>query len=231
MPNTHSPDPPPSPQTIAVRSVTSESTKPQPRFWGSVGKVAAGVALGGLLLALVVGIAGVALVKRWLDPLRPQATMSESTVVRSIQQLQRLETVVYKMDQIVTEERTTILPPSLIGDRILLIVHGDVTAGIDLSKLRVEDVQITGRSITVKLPRAEIFATRTDTKRTRVYSRDTGIFTTPDPQMETQVRRRAEGQLTAAALREGILATADQNARTTVTSLLQSLNFERVTVQ
>ncbi len=123
------------------------------------------------------------------------------------------------------------LPPALAGDRILLIVHGDVTAGIDLGKLRTEDVRINGRAITVKLPPAEIFATRTDTSRTRVYSRDTGIFSSPDPQMETQVRRRAEGQLTAAALREGILATADQNARNTITSLLYSLNFEKVQVE
>ncbi len=209
----------------------TEDSSPRRSSWSLVAKVAAAVLVGGMVLVLVMGIAGVALVKRLLDPFQPRVTMSESTVVRSIQQLQRLETVVYKMDQIVTEERTTVLPPALAGDRILLIVHGEVTAGIDLSKLRTEDIHINGRTISVKLPRAEVFTTRTDTNRTRVYSRDTGIFTTPDPQMETQVRRRAEGQLTAGALREGILATAEKNARTTVTSLLYSLNFERVEVE
>lgn len=197
---------------------------------GTFAKVVLGVVLGGLILALLLGVVGVALVKRLLDPFQMQVTMSESTVVRSIQQLQRLETVVFKLDQVVTEERTGALPPVLVGDRILLIVHGDVTAGIDLAKLRPEDVHINDRHITVKLPPAEIFATRTDTNRTRVYSRDTGIFTSPDPQLESQVRRRAEGQLTAAALKEDILATARQNARSTITSLLRSLGFERIEV-
>lgn len=204
---------------------------PASRPFGSMAKIAAGALLGGFLVFVVMALAGVSFLKRWFDPLQTQVTISESTVVRSIQQLQRLESVVYKMDQVVTEERATALPPALVGDRILLIVHGDVTAGIDLGKLRKHDVRISGRSITVKLPRAEIFATRTDTHRTRVYSRDTGLFSTPDPQMETRVRRRAESQLTAAALKEGVLVTAEQNARSTVTSMLLSLGFERVEVQ
>ncbi|MEO6119503.1 MAG: DUF4230 domain-containing protein [Terriglobales bacterium] len=212
-------------------SPISEKPASSSRAWSLVAKVAAGVVAGVLVLLLVLGIAGVAVMKKLLDPFQPRVTMSESTVVRSIQELKRLETVIYKLDQVVTEERTTVLPPALVGDRILLIVHGDVTAGIDLAKLRPEDVRITGRNISVKLPPAEIFATRTDTNRTRVYSRDTGIFTSPDPQMETQVRRRAEGQLTAAALREGILPMAHQNARATITLVLHSLAFERVEIE
>lgn len=210
---------------------TPEDPAQPSRSWSLVAKVATGVVVGILVLVLLLGIAGVAVVKRLLDPFQPRVAMTESTVVRSIQELKRLETVVYKLDQVVTEERTTVLPPALVGDRILLIVHGDVTAGIDLGKLRPEDVHISGRNISVKLPPAEIFATRTDTHRTRVYSRDTGIFSSPDPQMETQVRRRAEGQLTAAALREGILAMAHQNARATITSVLHSLAFEHVEIE
>lgn len=194
-------------------------------------KVLIGALFAVLLLIAVVGVAGVSLVKRLLHPFATQVTVSDSTVVRSIQQLQRLETVVFKLDQVVTEERTGALPPALVGERMLLIVHGEVTAGIDLSKLRPDDVHIAGHKIRVKLPAAEIFATRTDTDRTRVYSRDTGIFTTPDPQMETEVRRRAEGQLTAAALKEGVLVSAGQNARNTITSMLHSLGFEQVEVE
>ena len=209
----------------------SEVRSPERRPLGALAKFALGIVLAIVVLVVVFGIAGVKLARTLLDPFPSHVTVSDSTVVRSIQRLQRLETVVFKLDQVVTEERTGALPPVLVGDRILLIVHGDVTAGIDLAKLRPEDVRIAGRAITVKLPPAEIFATRTDTNRTRVYSRDTGIFTSPDPQMESQVRRRAEGQLTAAALQENILVTARDNARATITSLLQSLGFERVQVE
>jgi hypothetical protein len=159
-----------------------------------------------------------------------KVTVSDSTVVRNIQQLQRLETVVYTLDQIVTEERSTILPQALVGERILMIVHGDVTAGVDLGRLRPGDVQIHGRSVKVRLVPAQIFATRIDNQKTRVYSRDAGLFTSPDPQMETNVRRRAEQQLTAAAFQDGILNNARDNAKNTVTALLRSLGFEQVEI-
>ncbi len=158
-------------------------------------------------------------------------TVSDSTIVRQIQQLQRLESVLYTLDQVVTEERSTILPPAIAGDRILLIVHGEVTAGVDLSKLRPQDVSVSGKSVHIKLPEAEVFSTRMDNERTRVYSRDTGLLSTADPQLESDARRRAERQLTAAALQEDILKNAGQNARSTVSALMRSLGFEQVDVQ
>ena len=81
----------------------------------------------------------------------------------------------------------------------------------------------------LKLPDPSVFSTRVDNQRTRVYSRETGLFTTPDPDLESDVRREAERQMTQAALDGGILNTAAANARTTLTSLLNGLGFEAVT--
>jgi hypothetical protein len=52
-----------------------------------------------------------------------------------------------------------------------------------------------------------------------------------DPNLETQVRQEAERQMQQAALLDGILKTANTNARSTLTSLLQGLGFERVVFQ
>ena len=49
-----------------------------------------------------------------------------------------------------------------------------------------------------------------------------------DPNLETQVRQEAERQLLEAAMADGILRTAQQNAATTITSLLQGLGFEKI---
>ena len=58
---------------------------------------------------------------------------SRPTVVHHIRQLQRLETVVYGMDKIVSGgQESRYLPKLLAGDRLLLIVYGEVTAGVDL---------------------------------------------------------------------------------------------------
>ena len=155
--------------------------------------------------------------------------VNQPTVVRQIQQLQRLETVSYTMDKIISGERNNAyLPKFLAGDRLLLVVHGDVIAGVDLGKVQPADVSVRGRTISLRIPAAEIFTTRIDNTRTRVYSRDTGLFSTADPNLESEVREEAERQLQQAALQDGVLKTADQNARNTLSRMLTGLGFEQV---
>jgi hypothetical protein len=157
--------------------------------------------------------------------------VSQPTVVQHIQQLQRLETVVFSMEKIVTgSQDSRFLPRLLAGDRLLLIVHGDVTAGVDLAALNPAQVTVAGRTVELTLPEATVFSTRVDNTRTRVYARETGLFTSPDPQLESEVRREAERQLTQAALDGGILTLAATNARNTLTSFLQGLGFEAVNI-
>ncbi len=158
--------------------------------------------------------------------------VDQPTVIRQIRELQRLETVSYTMDKIVSGERENpVLPRFLAGDRLLLVVHGEAIAGVDLSKLQPSDVVVNGRSVSIRLPQAEIFTVRLDNAKTRVYSRDTGLFSTPDPNLEGEVRQEAERQLQAAALQDGILKTADKNARQTISSMLTGLGFGNVEIR
>jgi hypothetical protein len=158
--------------------------------------------------------------------------LSRPAVVQRIQRLQRLETVVYSMEKIVTgTQDNAYLPRMLGGDRILLIVMGEVTAGIDLAHLDDSKIAITGRNIEITMPPAEIFSTRLDNERTRVYSRETGLFTSPDPNLESAVRREAEKQIRQSAIDGGILKTANDNGRATLTGLLEGLGFDTVVVR
>ena len=167
------------------------------------------------LLGLVAATA-IAVVVAWLLFFQSglHIDLSRPAVVQRIQRLQRLETVVYSMEKIVTGEQVNAyLPRMLAGERILLIVHGEVTAGIDLGKLEDAKIDIKGRSIEIELPPAEVFSTRLDNEQTRVYSRETGLFTVPDPNLESEVRRAAERQIRQAAIDGGILKTAAENSR------------------
>ena len=155
--------------------------------------------------------------------------VSQPTVVDRIQRLQRLETVVYTMDKIVTGEKANpIFPDFLAGDRLLMMVHGEVVAGIDFSNLKPGDVRVEGKQIWLHLPASQVFRTRIDSAKTRVYSRQTGLLVPTDPNLETQVRQEGEHQLQEAALADGILKTAQDNAVSTVRSLLQGLGFEKI---
>jgi len=155
--------------------------------------------------------------------------VSQPTVVDRIQRLQRLETVVYTMDKIVTGARENpIFPDFLAGDRLLMLVHGEVVGGIDFANLKPGDVKVDGKQIHLHLPAPQIFSTRIDSAKTRVYSRQTGLLVPSDPNLETQVRQEAELQLREAAMAEGILRNAQQNGMSTITSLLQGLGFEGI---
>jgi uncharacterized protein DUF4230 len=155
--------------------------------------------------------------------------VSQPTVVDRIQRLQRLETVVYTVDKIVTgAKENPIFPDFLAGDRLLMLVHGEVVAGIDFTDLKPGDVRLNGKQIQLHLPAPQVFRTRIDSAKTRVYSRQTGLLVPTDPNLETQVRQEAERQLQEAAMADGVLRTAQQNAASTIRSLLQGLGFEKI---
>jgi hypothetical protein len=212
----------------------SQSARSRPRV---VLVIIVGLFLG---VILAVSIAGLVLSRTsgraWLSHMWSAVTgrtlsidVSQPTVVDRIQRLQRLETVVYTMDKIVSgAKENPVLPNFLAGDRLLMLVHGEVVAGIDFSNLNPGDVKVDGKQIRLRLPPPQIFSTRIDSAKTRVYSRQTGLLVPTDPDLETQVRQEAERQLREAAMAGGILRTAQQNAASTVNSLLQGLGFEKI---
>ncbi len=160
---------------------------------------------------------------------------SVPAVVDRIKRLARLETVVYSIDTVVEGSKTNpVLPDLLTGDRILLVVHGQSIAGIDLAQLKPEDVSIEekdgGKSIHVTLPPSQLFLTTLDNQHSKVYLRSTGLLVPADANLESDTRVKAEQQLQQAALADGILDTASKNARATVTTLLYSLGFQHVDV-
>jgi hypothetical protein len=204
-------------------------------------KVVAAVAFGLLLGVLAIGSLGWLMLSRTsgraaLAHLFSSVTgrtltidVSQPTVVDRIQRLQRVETVIYTMDKLVTgAKENPLLPDFLAGDRLLMLVHGEVVAGIDFANLKADDVKVNGKQIHLHLPPAQVFSTRLDSAKTRVYSRQTGLLVPTDPDLETQVRQEAERQLQQAALADGVLRTAQQNASSTISSLLQGLGFEKI---
>jgi hypothetical protein len=162
--------------------------------------------------------------------------MSAPTVVEKIQRLNRLETVVYSLDTVVEGNRSSaVLPDLLAGDRLLMIVHGQTIAGVDMSQMKPDDVQISEngseRTVRIVLPPSKVFVTTIDNQHTRVYARSTGLFVNADKDLESDTRAKAEQELQKAALEDGILDAASKNARSTVTAMLEGLGFEKVEVR
>ena len=194
--------------------------------------------LGAVALAVFLRHATSGILGRMATAITGRTTTFDTSVpavVQRIQRLNRLETVVYSIDTVVEGAKSSpILPDLLAGDRLLLVVHGQSIAGIDLSQLKPEDVSIESKagssSIHVTLPASQLFLTSIDNQHTRVYARSTGLLVPVDQNLESDTRAKAEQQLQQTALADGILDTARKNARATVTTLLYSLGFQHVEV-
>jgi len=192
--------------------------------------------LGAVALAVFLRQATTGVLARVATTITGRTTTYDTSVpavVQRIQRLNRLETVVYSIDTVVEGSKSsTVLPDLLAGDRILLVVHGQSIAGIDLAQLKPEDVRIdsTTHAIHVTLPASQLFTTSLDNQHTRVYARSTGLLVPVDQNLESDTRAKAQTQLQQAALADGILDAARKNARATITTLLYSLGFQSVDV-
>jgi hypothetical protein len=151
------------------------------------------------------------------------------TVVHEVRALARLETMQYTVEKVITAETGQGPFGFLFGDRLLLVAHGTIIAGVDLDRVGGDDVRIDelGR-VHLDLPNAEIFITALDNDKTYVFDREVGLLRKGDVQLESAARLAAEQEMERAAIEDGILEQAQLNAEAYLYRLLRSLGFADV---
>lgn len=164
------------------------------------------------------------------DLLHPTPTILPDpvTIIHEVRSLARLETIQYSVEKVITAETGSGDFAFLFEDRLLLVAHGIVIAGVDLGKLQPEDLELENSVLKVRLPEAEIFIATLDNEKTYVYDRDTGILRKPIQDLETLARQSAEVEIRKAAVEDGILVIAQQNAESFLTRFFLSLGYTDV---
>ena len=165
---------------------------------------------------------------------RPATTVdiSRTAVIRDIQSLNRLETTSYTIEKIIEAGNDgNIFQDILYGDRLLLIAYGQVRAGVDLSQVNEDDVQISNDMLAIYLPPTEIFSTQLNSEQTKVYDRQQGLLSRGDKDLETQARQAAERSIRQAACDAGILNQAVEDARDQLAQMYTLAGFSRVDVR
>ena len=150
------------------------------------------------------------------------------TIIRDVQSMARLETIQYSVEKVITAEINQGIFGPLFGDKLLFVAHGYVIAGVDLSKLTVEDLVLDGDVLRVNLPDAEVFIATLNNDASYVYDRTTGLFKKSDPDLETDARQAAEDEILKAALEDGILEQAQVNAEAFIERLFNDLGYDYV---
>jgi hypothetical protein len=150
------------------------------------------------------------------------------TIVHEVRSLARLETIKFSLEKIITAETRQGVFSWLVGDRLILVAHGEVIAGIDLEKLDPEALEVRGGILYVRLPEPEIFVVAVDNEKSYVYDRETGLFTHGEVDLESEARRAAEIEIEQSALDDGILELAAQNAESYLGGLFRDLGYPEV---
>jgi hypothetical protein len=150
------------------------------------------------------------------------------TIIHEVQSLARLETIQYSVEKVITAEQNQDISAFLFGDKLLFVAHGVVIAGIDLSKLSSNDLKLKENSLTVRLPEPEVFVATLDNEKSYVYDRQTGLLAQGNEGLETKARQAAEAEILKAALDDGILALARQNAESYLTRLFNTMGYKDV---
>ncbi|MDY7040761.1 MAG: DUF4230 domain-containing protein [Chloroflexota bacterium] len=150
-----------------------------------------------------------------------------------IHALGRLETIRYSLTTIVEGKRGSggVLEWVGLGTvELVLIVPGEVIAGVDLTTVTADDIQVQGDSVTLVLPAPEVLVTRVDPSTVRVYDLKQKLFAPAPDELELELLARAEDNLRGQALEAGILDGARSVAEAQLTNWLYELGFRRVTI-
>jgi hypothetical protein len=166
---------------------------------------------------------------RWTAPPRIRNTPA---LITQVQSLSQLVTVKYVLEKVVLIEDMSHWYELQFGEnRLLMIAHGVVKAGVDLGELRSGDIQVSGKKIIIKLPPAHITDTYLDDNLTEVVDRSTGLLRRFDKDLEQNARRQAVEDLNRGARTSGILKDADERARAQLTTFFHQMGYEQVEFQ
>ncbi len=181
----------------------------------------------GAVVALAIFVGGVWFgftITRWMKTGSGLHQENTTTVVRQVQTLSDLVTVKYVLEKVVILEDV-----KWYGEnRVLLLAHGIVKAGIDLKRISANDVAISGKKISVRLPPPQITDAYLEEPKSQVIDHTTGLLRAFDKDLEQVARQNAVDDIRRAARRDGILDEADKRARLELELFLRQAGFEQV---
>jgi hypothetical protein len=183
----------------------------------------AAIAIGVIAITIALGLFIGVLSYRWMGS-RSGLIFNTATLLKKVQTLSQFVTVKYNLEKVVVLDDA-----KWYGDsHVVLVAHGVVKAAIDLDQLGPKDIQISGKKISIMLPRSRVVDAYLDDQKTQILERATGMLRIFDKDLEQNARRQAVEELRLGALQNGILNDASDRARAQLTVLLYQVGFTDV---
>ena len=159
----------------------------------------------------------------------PPQILNSATVLRQVHGLQELATVKYHLERVVA-----VTDPGWLGDeRLVLIAHGVVKAGIDFSQVHPEDIRYDAAAGAVEmiLPPPKILDVYLDERLTQVYLHEKSLFRRLNKDLNQIARRDALAQIQSAARDLGVKEDAQQRAELQLKKMFEAFGINKVSIQ
>jgi hypothetical protein len=180
-----------------------------------------------LILFIVVacgsGMVGIMLYRNMTEKNKTEHMLS----IDKIEKMGKLELVKVNIKDVL--EQTSERPFYLPNAKAVLIVAGEVFAGIDFEKVKKEDIVDAGNDVTVTLPKPEILMSKVNHEKSRIYNVEWGGFSTAN--LVDEAYKNAELAIIEEAAKTGYEETCRNNAKALLTPLFRELSGKEVIIQ
>ena len=168
------------------------------------------------------------------QPVKPQVDIP-TLVVKQIKGVEELTTTVYTMETTVPTSAERKLGDFVVATtQLLYIGHGEVRAGIDLSQITTEDIEVSDNKIVINLPPPQILDSKIDVHQSRVYDYNRGFLNLgPDvaPDLQTLAQQHTLAKIVNSACQEGILDKANEKAKNAIAQLLANTGYNKIEIK
>ena len=114
----------------------------------------------------------------------------------------------------------------LMSDQLVIVANGTVRAGFRLDQLDEDKITVTGDTLSLVLPKAEIFDVIVNPSDFDIYIED-GTW---DHEKVVEVENRAIDQVKNDAIKEGILEKATETGIKRLTEMFKAFGFAEVII-
>jgi hypothetical protein len=157
-----------------------------------------------------------------------RAEITEDAMVTRVIAMGKLELVKYAMKDVVEKkELHMILPDS----KVLFVAVGEVTACIDLTKVKKGDISQSKDTVEISLPQPEICYVKLDHQKSRVYDVSGVWFPDKTRTMVEDVYKLAEKKMLTTATEMNLIGKARENAGLIFKPFLENISGKKVVIR
>jgi hypothetical protein len=154
--------------------------------------------------------------------------VTEDAMVTCVIAMGKLELVKYAMKDVVEKkELHMILPDS----KVLFVAVGEVTACIDLTKVKKGDISQSKDTVEISLPQPEICYVKLDHQKSRVYDVSGVWFPDKTRTMVEDVYKLAEKKMLTTATEMNLIGKARENAGLIFKPFLENISGKKVVIR